>query len=163
MDLPNSIYDIKVMDINNNIVSMSVYKGKTLLIVNVASKCGFTKQYADLERLYQKYKINGLIVLGFPCNQFANQEPGNNQEILSFCENTYNITFPLFSKTNVNGTNTSELYKYLKTKKRGFLWLKAIKWNFTKFIVDQQGRVVRRFSPLKTPQALEKFIVPYLK
>jgi glutathione peroxidase len=163
MNQPNSIYDIKVKDINNNIISMSEYKGKTLLIVNVASKCGFANQYTDLERLYQKYKNNGLVILGFPCNQFANQEPGTNEDILAFCKNNFNITFPLFSKINVNGPNTSELYQYLKNKKPGFLWLKAIKWNFTKFIVDKHGYVVRRFSPFKKPHDIENIIVSYLK
>jgi glutathione peroxidase len=129
-------------------------KNKTLLIVNVASKCGFTKQYAGLEQLYEKYKDKGFVVLGFPCNQFAGQEPGDDAEIKSFCSLNYNVTFPLFSKIKVNGADAHPLYKYLKEKHKGILGLAAIKWNFTKFLVDKNGNVIKRYASQDKPEDL---------
>ncbi|NQY20059.1 MAG: glutathione peroxidase [Campylobacteraceae bacterium] len=152
-----SIYDIEVKDIDGNIVSMSNYKGKTLLIVNVASKCGFTSQYEGLEELYETYKDQGLEILGFPSNEFSKQEPGNEEEIKSFCSLTYDVKFDLFSKIEVNGDNESPLYAYLKDKSGG-LFGNKIKWNFTKFLVNKDGIVVDRFAPITKPASLIKDI-----
>ena len=149
--MDQTVYDFTAMDIDGNKVELNVYKGKVLLIVNTASKCGFTKQYAALEELYQKYKDNGFFVLGFPCNQFASQEPGNMDEIKKFCSLTYNVDFPMFSKVEVNGDNAHPLYKFLKQEAPGVLGLKAIKWNFTKFLVNSQGKVVNRYAPATDP------------
>ena len=161
--MATSIYDFKVTDINGKETSLSDYKGKVLLIVNVASKCGFTKQYAGLEALYREYKNNGLVVLGFPCNQFSNQEPGDEAEIKEFCSLTYNVDFPMFSKVEVNGDNTHPLYKFLKSKSKGILGSEAIKWNFTKFLVNKQGEVVERFASITEPKKLIKDIEKLLK
>jgi glutathione peroxidase len=156
----NTVYDFKATNLDGNEVSLDNYKDKVLLIVNTASKCGFTKQYASLEELYKRYKDKGLVVLGFPCNQFANQEPGDANEIKEFCSLTYNVDFPMFAKIEVNGENTHPLYKFLKQKAPGFLGFKAIKWNFTKFLVGKQGNVVKRYAPatdpLKISTAIEK-------
>ena len=152
-----SIYDIKVKDIDGNEISMSKYKGKTLLIVNVASKCGFTSQYEGLEKLYEIYKDQGLEVLGFPSNEFSKQEPGNEEEIKSFCSLTYNVQFDLFSKIEVNGDKESSLFTYLKENSPG-VFGKKIKWNFTKFLVNKDGIVVDRFAPITKPSSLEKDI-----
>ncbi|PHR69902.1 MAG: glutathione peroxidase [Arcobacter sp.] len=152
-----SIYDIKVKDIDGNEISMSKYKGKTLLIVNVASKCGFTSQYEGLEKLYEIYKDQGLEVLGFPSNEFSKQEPGNEEEIKSFCSLTYNVQFDLFSKIEVNGDKESSLFTYLKENSSG-VFGKKIKWNFTKFLVNKDGIVVDRFAPITKPSSLEKDI-----
>ena len=152
-----SIYDIEVKDIDGNIVSMSKYKGKTLLIVNVASKCGFTSQYEGLEKLYETYKDQGLEILGFPSNEFSKQEPGNEEEIKSFCSLTYDVKFDLFSKIEVNGEHESPLYAYLKDKSGGIFGNK-IKWNFTKFLVNKEGVVVDRFAPITKPASLIKDI-----
>ncbi|MCC2626238.1 MAG: glutathione peroxidase [Burkholderiales bacterium] len=149
--LNKSIYDYTVTDIDGNTVSLDKYKDKVLLIVNTASKCGFTKQYAALEELYKKYKDKGLVVLGFPCNQFANQEPGDMEEIKNFCSLTYSVDFPMFAKIEVNGKNTHPLYVFLKKKARGVLGTLGIKWNFTKFLVDKSGNVVKRYAPAKDP------------
>lgn len=129
------------------------YKGKVLLVVNTASKCGFTPQYKGLQELYAKYKDRGFLVLGFPCDQFGHQEPGNDEEIKSFCELNYGVDFPLFSKIEVNGDNTHPLYKFLKSEKGGLLG-DAIKWNFTKFLVNKQGNVVERYAPTTTPDRI---------
>lgn len=153
-----SIYDIKVRTIKNEEISMEVFKGKVLLIVNVASKCGFTPQYKELEELYREYKDKGLEILGFPCNQFLSQEPGSNEEIYAFCTTKYNVTFPMFSKIDVNGPNTHELYSYLKSNAPGILGSNAIKWNFTKFLVDRNGNVVKRYAPKDTPRSIENDI-----
>jgi len=133
---------------------MSDYSGKTLLVVNVASQCGFTPQYAGLEDLYQRYRARGLVVLGFPCDQFGHQEPGDEAEILTFCQTRYAVTFPLFAKIKVNGPDAHPLYKALKSAAPGMLGTEAIKWNFTKFLVDRRGEVVRRFAPNMAPGEL---------
>lgn len=148
-------YDYKVKNISGEDVSMSEYKGKVVLIVNTASKCGFTKQYEGLEELYEKYKDQGFVILGFPCNQFGAQEPGGNEEIKNFCTSTFSVTFPMMSKIDVNGENADPLYKFLKKEKGGILG-DDIKWNFTKFLIDREGNVVDRFASQKTPKALEK-------
>ncbi len=142
-------------------IEMSEYKNKVVIIVNVASKCGFTPQYEQLEALYQKYKDKGLVVLGFPCNQFANQEPSSNNEILQFCKLNYGVTFPIFEKIKVNGADTHSLYKYLKSELSGFLG-SSIKWNFTKFIIDKEGKPFKRYSPKFKPQKMEEDIINLL-
>jgi glutathione peroxidase len=148
------VYGFKVKDIHGKSVNLDVYKGKVLLIVNTASQCGFTPQYKGLEKLYEKYRARGLEILGFPCNQFGAQEPGTEEEIESFCEVNYGVTFPLFAKIDVNGKDTAPLYQYLKKAKPGLLGSEAIKWNFTKFLVDRQGRVVERYAPNAEPESL---------
>ena len=148
------IYDFRVTDIHGKEVSLAHYRGKVLLIVNTASKCGFTPQYKGLEALYQSLGKRGLVVLGFPCNQFGSQEPGSEQDIASFCELNYGVTFPLFAKIDVNGDDAAPLYRFLKKAKPGLLGSEAIKWNFTKFLVDREGRVVERYAPTVTPEAL---------
>lgn len=148
-------YDYKVKSISGEEVSMSEYKGKVVLIVNTASKCGFTKQYEGLEELYEKYKDQGFVILGFPCNQFGAQEPGGNEEIKNFCTSTFSVTFPMMSKIDVNGDDADPLYKFLKKEKGGILG-DEIKWNFTKFLIDREGNVVDRFASQKTPKTLEK-------
>jgi glutathione peroxidase len=130
-----------------NSVDLRTYEGKTLLIVNVASKCGFTPQYKDLQNLYEKYQDQGLEVLGFPCNQFGAQEPGTNEEVKSFCDLKYNVSFRMFDKIDVNGSNASPLFKYLKHESPGIMGTEAVKWNFTKFLVNSDGKVVKRFAP----------------
>jgi glutathione peroxidase len=150
-----SIYDFKAAAINGTAVDLSTFRGKALLIVNVASKCGFTPQYAGLESLYKKFKDQGLVVLGFPCNQFGGQEPGTESEILSFCNLEYGVTFPLFSKIDVNGANAHPIYAYLKSAKPGILGTEAIKWNFTKFLIDRSGEPIHRYAPNDKPEAIE--------
>ena len=142
-------------------VSMAEYKGKVLLIVNTATGCGFTPQYEGLEALYKKYKDQGFVVLDFPCNQFANQAPGTEDEIVSFCQMKYNVSFPQFAKIKVNGDEANALYKLLKEQKGGF-FSKAIKWNFTKFLVDREGNVVERYAPTTKPEKIEKDILKLL-
>ena len=149
-----SVYDFEVKDIHGKAVPLSRYKGKVLLIVNTASKCGFTPQYKGLEALHEKYHARGLEVLGFPCNQFGAQEPGTEDEIASFCELNFGVTFPLFAKVDVNGDDAAPLYRHLKQAKPGLLGSEAIKWNFTKFLVDRKGNVVERFAPNTEPDAL---------
>jgi glutathione peroxidase len=149
-----NIYDFKVKDSFGNEISLSEYKGKVLLIVNTASKCGFTPQYEGLQKLYDKYGNEKFEILAFPCNQFGNQEPGDANEIKNFCSLTYNVSFPLFQKVDVNGKDADPLFEYLKESKSGFL-SKNIKWNFTKFLVDSEGRVIDRFSPTTAPEKLE--------
>lgn len=151
------IYDYKVRDIRGQEVSMEEYKGKVLLIVNTASKCGFTKQYAGLQALYEKYKERGLEILAFPCNQFGHQEPGDDAAIKNFCTDTFGVTFPVMAKVEVNGESAHPLYKELK-KSQGGLLGNEIKWNFTKFLVDREGHVVDRFAPQKDPKSLEEKI-----
>ena len=153
-----SIYNFEVLDIDGNKISINKYKGKVLLIVNVASECGFTPQYAGLEKLYQTYKNRGFMILGFPSNQFANQEPKNDGEIKFFCHENYDVHFDMFSKIDVNGENASPLYKYLKKEQGGFLWIDSIKWNFTKFLVDANGDVIERFAPVTKPKDIQKDI-----
>jgi len=149
-----SIYDFSVKDIHGKEQKLDRYKDKVVLIVNVASECGFTPQYKGLEALYQKMHSRGLAVLGFPCNQFGGQEPGTEKEIESFCEINYGVTFPLFAKIEVNGDGAAPLYKYLKKTKPGMLGTEAIKWNFTKFLVDRKGNVVERYGSNVEPQAI---------
>lgn len=151
------IYDISVKDIKGENISLESYRGKVLLIVNTASECAFTKQFQGLEELYKKYKSDGFEVLGFPCNQFKRQEPKENKEIDTFCKVNYGVTFPMFSKIEVNGHGESLLYAYLKEQKGG-LFGRDIKWNFTKFLVDREGLVVKRFSPQTEPKNLERYI-----
>jgi len=156
-----NIYEFQVKDAKENLVNLSDYKGKTLLIVNTATGCGFTPQYKGLQQLYEKYQSKGLEILDFPCNQFGHQAPGTEEEIHQFCEINYKTTFRLFSKIDVNGNNELPLYTYLKGQKGGFL-NKRIKWNFTKFLVDKTGKVVQRFAPTMTPEAIEKQIANIL-
>lgn len=148
-----SIYDIKVKDIDGKDVSLNDYKGKVLLIVNVASKCGFTPQYKALEATYEKYKGKGFVVLGFPCNQFGGQEPGSNEEIKTFCSQKYNVSFPLFDKIEVNGKNLHPLYSALTGKESPFPG--SIGWNFTKFLIGRDGKIVKRFESKVTPDSPE--------
>ncbi len=150
-----SIYDFGAETLDGQAAPLSAYRDKVVLIVNTASKCGFTGQYAGLEALYTKYKDRGLVVLGFPCNQFGAQEPGDAAEIASFCSLTYDVDFPMMRKIDVNGPATHPLYAYLKTAKKGLLGTEAVKWNFTKFLVDRKGQVTGRFAPTVEPQALE--------
>ena len=157
-----SIYDLTIKDIDGKEISMSKYKGKTLLIVNVASKCGFTSQYKGLEELYEKYKNQDFMVLGFPSNEFSNQEPGNEEEIKKFCSLTYNVQFDMFSKIEVNGENASPLFEYLKQQQSGLFGSEKIKWNFTKFLVDKNGDVINRYAPITKPIALEQDIAESL-
>ena len=152
-----SIYDYSVKDRNGNDVSMEQFKGKVLLIVNTATGCGFTPQYEGLENLYKKYHESGLEILDFPCNQFGNQAPGSNDEIHEFCTLKYNTTFDQFAKVDVNGENEIQLYKFLKSEKGGIMGDK-IKWNFTKFLVDREGNVVKRYAPTDTPDKIENLI-----
>ena len=148
------IYDFAVNDIHGKQRKLEEFKGKVLLIVNVASKCGFTPQYKGLEALYEKMHSRGLEVLGFPCNQFGAQEPGTAEEIESFCEMNYGVTFPLFAKVDVNGKDAAPVYKYLKKEKPGLLGSEAIKWNFTKFLVDRNGKVIERYGSNVEPEVL---------
>ncbi len=158
-----SIYDFNVKSIDGAKVSLSNYKGKVLLIVNVASECGFTSQYKDLENLYQTYKDKGFMVLGFPSNQFAKQEPASNKQIKFFCHENYNVHFDMFAKIEVNGEGALPLYKHLKQEQSGFLWFDEIKWNFTKFLVDSEGRVTDRYAPITNPQSIKEDIEKLLK
>ena len=152
-----SLYDFKVKNNKGSEVSLSEYKGKVLLIVNTATGCGFTPQYDGLQDLYEKYKDSGLEILDFPCDQFGHQAPGSDEEIANFCTGRFGITFPQFSKIEVNGKNASPLYDWLKSQKSGILG-KAIKWNFTKFLVDREGKVVARYSPTFKPEGMEEKI-----
>lgn len=149
------IYDYIVKDAEGNDVNMKDYEGKVLLIVNTATGCGFTPQYEGLEKLYKEYKEQGLEILDFPCNQFGNQAPGTESEIVSFCQLTYDVTFKTFQKVCVNGKEEAPLYTYLKKQQGGVLG-SAIKWNFTKFLVDREGNVVERFAPTVTPEKIEE-------
>lgn len=149
-----SVYDFSATSLDGASVDLSQYEGKVLLIVNVASKCGFTPQYDGLQKLYEEYKDRGLVVLGFPCNQFGRQEPGNADEIKEFCSLTFNVDFPMFEKIDVNGSDAHPLYRFLKSEKPGILGSEAVKWNFTKFLVDRNGQVVKRFAPNDKPEDL---------
>ena len=151
-----SVYDFSAKTIDGDEQKLSAYKGKTMLVVNVASKCGFTPQYTGLEALYEKFKDKGVVVLGFPCDQFGHQEPGDETEIKNFCSLNYDVKFPLFAKVEVNGANTHPLYKYLKSEAKGLLGSESIKWNFTKFLVDADGKVMTRYAPTDTPEKIEK-------
>jgi glutathione peroxidase len=153
-----TVLDFDVRTPGGGTESLASHKGKVLLIVNVASKCGFTSQYAGLEALYRKYKDRRFEVLGFPCNQFGAQEPGNAEEIASFCALNYDVTFPVFAKIEVNGPNADPLYEHLKKEAPGLMGLASIKWNFTKFLVDRGGKVVRRYAPTTKPEDIERDI-----
>lgn len=149
-----SVYDFTVNDIHGKPVKLDRYKGKVMLIVNTASECGFTPQYKGLEALHEKLAGKGLAVLGFPCNQFGAQEPGDEKQIETFCEVNYGVTFPMFAKIDVNGDGAAPLYKFLKKEKPGLLGSEAIKWNFTKFLVDRDGHVVERYAPKTEPSEI---------
>ncbi len=151
-------HDFSAIDIDGRAQPLSEYAGKVLLIVNVASKCGFTPQYAGLETLWQDYRDRGLVVMGFPCDQFGHQEPGDESEIRQFCSLTYDVDFPMFAKIEVNGDRAHPLWKWLKDEKGGLLGFDAIKWNFTKFLVGRDGRVITRYAPTDTPDSLAKDI-----
>ncbi|MDF2867354.1 MAG: hypothetical protein K0S11_824 [Gammaproteobacteria bacterium] len=159
--MPN-LYDYTVTNITGETISLSSYQGKTLLIVNVASQCGFTQQYAELEQLYQDFKTRGLVVLAFPCNQFGGQEPGSNAEIQQFCTTKYQLSFPLLAKIEVNGEHAHPLFKFLTAQAPGFLGSRKIKWNFTKFLVDSKGKVVRRYAPSTKPSKISKDLLKLL-
>jgi glutathione peroxidase len=148
------LYELSAPLLDGRSVSLAEFKGRVLLLVNTASKCGFTPQYEGLEELYRTYKQRGLEVLGFPCNQFGAQEPGTAEEIGAFCERNYGVSFPMFAKIDVNGPNTHPIYGVLKASKRGILGTERIKWNFTKFLVDRRGNVVKRFAPSAKPKDL---------
>lgn len=149
-----TLHDITARRLDGTQRDLSEYRGQVLLIVNVASRCGFTPQYSGLEALYRKYREQGFAVLGFPCNQFGSQEPGNEAEIGTFCSTTYEVSFPMFAKVEVNGAGTHPLYRLLKSARPGVLGTEAIKWNFTKFLVDREGGVVARHAPKDTPESL---------
>lgn len=155
-----SVYDFIVDDIVGKPVALERYQGHVLLFVNTASKCGFTPQYRGLEALYRKYQPRGFEILGFPCNQFGAQEPGDEDEIAKFCASTYGVTFPLFAKIDVNGSDTAPVYRLLKKCKPGVLGTQRIKWNFTKFLVDRSGRVVDRYAPVSKPSGIARDIEP---
>lgn len=157
----NDFYNLSAISLRGEEISMSQYKGKVVLIINTASKCWLTYQYKGLEALYQKYKDQGLVVLGFPCNQFGNQEPGGKKEISEGCLINYGVSFPIFSKIEVNGKNTHPIFTYLKSHIFN-LFGQKIKWNFTKFIIDKQWNVVKRIAPITKPEKLEKIIISLL-
>ncbi|AMC35495.1 glutathione peroxidase [Janthinobacterium sp. B9-8] len=150
----SNIGNFSVQGIAGETVDLAQYTGSVVLVVNVASQCGFTPQYEGLQALYEQYKDRGLVVLGFPCNQFGAQEPGSEAEILDFCTTKFNVSFPLFAKLDVNGENASPLFTWLKEEKPGLLGIEAVKWNFSKFLLDKQGKVVDRFAPMTKPEDL---------
>lgn len=156
------LYDIPVRTLEGKEQTLSAYEGKVLLIVNVASECGYTPQYRGLQALYDKYREQGLEVLGFPCNQFGQQEPGDAAEIRAFCRTTYPVSFPLFEKIEVNGPAAHPLYRYLKHEKPGLLGTEAIKWNFTKFLVNRDGAVLKRYASADTPESIEATVAALL-
>ncbi len=155
MENNKNFYNYEAKTNSGEQISLDKYKGKVVLVVNVASKCGFTPQYKGLEELYKNNKDQGLVILGFPCNQFGSQEPGNDSEIQQFCSLTYNVSFPIMSKIDVNGSNTAPVYDYLKSSAPGILGTKAIKWNFTKFLVGKDGKVIKRYAPNTEPSEIE--------
>lgn len=157
-----TIYDFKATTIDGREASLAEYRGHVLLIVNVASKCGYTVQYKGLEALYRRHQDRRFSVLGFPCDQFGNQEPGTEEEIARFCGTRYDVTFPMFAKIEVNGEGAHPLYKYLKSRRKGVLGTESIKWNFTKFLIDRTGQVVERYASRDTPEAVEPDILPLL-
>ncbi len=156
--MKKSFFDFTVKDAQTKSYDLAQHKGNVVLVVNVASKCGFTPQYKGLEALYQEHKNNGLVILGFPCNQFGSQEPGTNSDIQSFCEMNYGVTFPVLDKVNVNGSDAAEIYKHLKSEAPGILGTEAIKWNFTKFLVGKDGNVIERFAPNTEPADINESI-----
>jgi len=153
-----SIYDFEVKTMNNELLPLRNFEGKVLLIVNTASKCGFTPQFKELQALYKEFMEEGFSVLGFPSNQFMNQDPGTNEEIQSFCELNFGVTFPMFAKIDVNGKDADPLYQFLTEEAPGALGMKAIKWNFTKFLIDREGNVIARYSPNTNPKDIKKDI-----
>lgn len=153
-----SVYDFRIKSLTGNELAMNDFRGRVLLLVNTASRCGFTPQYAGLERLHREYGPRGLTVLGFPCNQFGHQEPGDEEEITRFCQTHYDVTFPLSEKIQVNGDQAHRLFRYLKHAAPGVLGTESIKWNFTKFLVDRHGRVLARYAPSDPPEALRSEI-----
>ena len=153
--MKESFYDFKAKDINGKEVSMSSYEGKVVLIVNVASGCGFTPQYEGLQKLYDEHKEKGLEILAFPCNQFGEQEKGDGEEIKNFCEKNYSITFPIFEKVEVNGNDAHPIFKFIKEQKKGFMGTESIKWNFSKFLLSKNGEVIKRYGSLDVPENLE--------
>ena len=155
-------FDFTARDIDGAERPLREFAGRVLLVVNVASKCGFTPQYAGLEKLWRAHRDAGLTVLGFPCDQFGHQEPGNEDEIRNFCSLTYDVSFPMFAKIDVNGAGAHPLYQWMKEEKSGFLGTEGIKWNFTKFLIDKQGRVVKRYAPTDTPEKIEKDLAAVL-
>ncbi|MBT9545206.1 MAG: glutathione peroxidase [Candidatus Sericytochromatia bacterium] len=157
-----SIYQFEVKNIQGETVPLETYQGKVLLIVNTASKCGFTPQYDGLEKIYKEYQAQGLEILGFPCNQFGAQEPGSEAEIASFCQLNYGVSFPMFAKIDVNGSHSHPLYDYLKTQAPGLLGSKDVKWNFTKFLVDANGKVIKRYAPQDSPESIGRELKKYL-
>jgi glutathione peroxidase len=158
-----NLYEYTVTTIDGQTRTMENYRGQVLLIVNVASKCGFTSQYAGLEALYRRLRDKGFTVLGFPCDQFGHQEPGNEAEIQKFCSLTYDVTFPLFAKVEVNGSGTHPLYTYLKKAQPGLFGSESIKWNFTKFMVNREGQVLKRYAPTDTPEKIEDDLITLLE
>ncbi|MFY7994182.1 MAG: glutathione peroxidase [Bacteriovoracaceae bacterium] len=159
--MSQTLHDFKAKTIDGKEISLADYKGKMMLVVNTASQCGFTPQYKGLESLYKEYQEK-LVVLGFPCNQFGKQEPGDEKAISSFCELNFGVTFPLFSKVDVNGDNADPIYKFLKSSAPGLLGTEAIKWNFTKFLVDQNGKVIKRYAPTDSPEKIAKDLASLL-
>jgi glutathione peroxidase len=157
-----TVFDFSARDIGGTDRPLAEWRGRVLLIVNVASKCGLTPQYAGLEELHTRHETSGLVVLGFPCDQFGHQEPGDEAAIRDFCQVNYGVTFPMFAKIDVNGPNAHPLYRHLKQARTGLLGSTAIKWNFTKFLVGRDGAVVRRYAPTVTPAQIEKDIRPLL-
>ncbi|TNJ34748.1 glutathione peroxidase [Arenimonas terrae] len=155
-------YDFSAKTLEGTDLSLDAYRGKAMLVVNTASKCGFTPQYTGLEKLWRKYQDKGLVVLGFPCDQFGHQEPGDEEEIKNFCSLTYDVSFPMFSKIEVNGAKAHPLYKWLKSEKAGLLGMEGIKWNFTKFLVGRDGQVLKRYAPTDTPEKIEKDLAAVL-
>jgi glutathione peroxidase len=154
----NRIYDFEATDITGKKLPLSAHQGKVMLIVNTASACGFTPQFAGLEKLWEKYKDQGLVVIGFPSNEFGGQDPGSNDEIASFCQVNYGVSFPMMAKVEVNGTGAHPLWQWLKEEAPGLLGTKAVKWNFTKFLVNRQGQVIGRYAPNDAPESLSKDI-----
>jgi glutathione peroxidase len=161
--MAQTIYEFSATTLGGKEQSLAEYKGKVVLIVNTASKCGFTPQYAGLEALYEKYKDQGFVILGFPCNQFGAQEPGSESEIEQFCQVNYGVKFPMFGKIDVNGSNAHPLYKFLTSEKPGILGTEAIKWNFTKFLVDKNGNPVKRYAPNTKPEDIADDIEKLLR
>jgi glutathione peroxidase len=155
-------YDFSARDLDGKEHSLGEFRGKPMLVVNTASKCGFTPQYTGLEKLHRDYRDKGLVVLGFPCDQFGHQEPGDAEEIRNFCSLNYDVSFPLFEKIEVNGAKAHPLWQWLKKEKPGLLGMEAIKWNFTKFLVDRSGKVVKRYAPTDTPEKIEKDLASVL-
>lgn len=162
LDKQQNIYSFEASTIQGKNISLDLYKGKTIIVVNTASKCGLTPQYEGLEKLYQEYKDQGLVILGFPCNQFGNQEQGTEADIEEFCEINYGVSFPMFAKVEVNGKDAHPLFKYLKKELSGGLLGSRIKWNFTKFLIDKNGDPIKRYAPTVAPEKMEEDILKIL-